>query len=127
MCKNNSKPAFVCQHILSGTAKEFFEAEGEQDRKDPFYGCVNAWCEVCDENLMMNGGVWDDRSEAFCNIQLMCDGCYQTQKDKVKNPELCKQKSGKLCKNGCGKETFGKKKFCCIECKDAFDKKDFKE
>ncbi|MGE8287919.1 MAG: hypothetical protein ACN6RG_08170 [Stenotrophomonas sp.] len=65
---------FVCCHLASalstGENVGFFWA-GEP-RGD-------AWCSSCEDVRIAEGGVsrdWNDRSEMFGNIQLLCGACY---------------------------------------------------
>ena len=69
---------FVCQHLArSLRALEpvgfFFARELRGD----------AWCSACEEVRVREGGEtgdWNERSEAFVQITLLCGSCY----DKVK-------------------------------------------
>ena len=35
----------------------------------------DAWCDACDRALEQEGE-WNDRSEAFAGVTLLCAGCY---------------------------------------------------
>ena len=80
----NQKYAFVCQHLLGDKKNqgfwEPFESKQEADYED---GELNAWCNICDDKLMEEGE-WNDTSEAFANIQLICRSCFFEIKSKNK-------------------------------------------
>ncbi len=65
---------FVCRHLVrSLTTREaigfFFAGEPRGD----------AWCSACEEVRIREGGEagdWNERSEAFAEIQLLCGACY---------------------------------------------------
>lgn len=66
--------AFVCKHLLRSLSTReqvgFFIAG--QPRGD-------AWCSACEEVRMREGGDtgdWNERSEAFADIKLLCGACY---------------------------------------------------
>ncbi|MBC6699429.1 hypothetical protein [Hymenobacter sp. BT190] len=43
-------------------------------------GELNAWCDMCDEKLM-EVGEWNDESESFAQIKLICDACFFDMKE----------------------------------------------
>lgn len=61
---------YVCQHIAGGTARRWYSAEPTAEAPWP-----DAWCERCDEVAERCGG-WNDESEAFAGIRVLCSGCY---------------------------------------------------
>ena len=69
---------FVCQHLVRSLSTHepvgfFFASEPRGD----------AWCSACEEVRVREGGEsgdWNERSEAFAGIQLLCGACY----DKVR-------------------------------------------
>lgn len=71
-----SRHAFICQHLDLEIQKGFWEPfetyEGmELDDEDD----LQAWCDACEEiRLKCNG--WDEDSEKFANIKLVCENCY---------------------------------------------------
>jgi hypothetical protein len=70
-----SKPAFLCHHLLTGEKVGWNEPdEYEKDEDSEFSGCINAWCDKCEEIAVKTGG-WTDESEAFANIKLVCENC----------------------------------------------------
>ena len=76
----NTKVAFVCHHLLSGECVGWNEPEEyDEDPDDEFAGCINAWCDEC-ENVANAGGGWNDETEAFADIQLICENCARAIK-----------------------------------------------
>lgn len=66
-------PAFVCRHLNLETPVGFVEG---YDPDDPETELYQAWCRACDEVLVEEGD-WNDRSEAFAGIRMVCRGCYR--------------------------------------------------
>lgn len=70
-------PAFICHHLdLDSRDLGFHEPD---DGKEPETDLqrYNGWCEKCDNFLIKNGGQWDDQTEAYAQIYLICSACYQ--------------------------------------------------
>jgi uncharacterized protein DUF6882 len=69
---------YVCQHLVSGTDSGFHcgHNDADPDRLWP-----DAWCDACEDVRASEDG-WNDRSEAFAGIQLLCDGCYQRARER---------------------------------------------
>lgn len=70
------RAAFVCQHLNLYESKGFEEAfESEKgmdlDDEDDFA----AWCNECENHRIKYGG-WDEESEKFAKIKLVCEECY---------------------------------------------------
>lgn len=63
---------FVCQHLLKGFGNGFYAGYSEEFPDDPF---PDAWCKRCDE-MLETCGEWNDESEAFADIKLICSSCY---------------------------------------------------
>jgi len=85
-CGNHGlkRPAFVCQHLNKNQITGFHEAfdsspsmELEQD--DDF----QAWCNEC-ETIRAEKGEWNDRSEGYAKIKLICESCFFEIKEKNK-------------------------------------------
>jgi hypothetical protein len=65
---------FVCQHLVRalGTAERvgfFWSGEPRGD----------TWCSACEDVRIREGGVtgdWNERSEKFAGIKLLCGACY---------------------------------------------------
>ena len=65
---------FVCQHLLgalrTGEKVGFFSSGGPRG---------DAWCSACEEFRRREGGStgdWNERSEAFAGVKLLCGACY---------------------------------------------------
>lgn len=65
---------FVCHHLAqalrTGETVGFFWAGGPRG---------DAWCSACEEVRIREGGVtgdWNERSEKFADIQILCGACY---------------------------------------------------
>jgi hypothetical protein len=69
---------YVCQHLVSGEGTGFNYAYGDEDPDELWPG---AWCDAC-ERVLDAEGEWNARSEAFARIRLLCDGCYQTVRER---------------------------------------------
>jgi hypothetical protein len=70
---------FVCQHLVhslrTGEYVGFCCAEsGGNPRPD-------AWCDECEKAVQATDGEWNNESEAFAGIKLLCGACY----DRVKH------------------------------------------
>lgn len=65
-------PTFVCHHLLRGEGVGF-NVGYDPDEPDALY--PDAWCDACEE-VVEKEGEWNDRSEAFADIRLLCSGCY---------------------------------------------------
>lgn len=70
------RTAFVCQHLDRVTRKGFHESletqPGMELGEDEDF---EAWCDECEQvRLKYNG--WDEESEKFANIKVVCEGCY---------------------------------------------------
>lgn len=61
---------FVCTHVRRGVACGFFDS-GESP-ENPF---PDAWCAGCEE-VRTREGEWNDVSEEFAQVGLLCSGCY---------------------------------------------------
>jgi hypothetical protein len=66
--------AFVCEHLAksldTGEKVGFFWSGGSRG---------DAWCSTCEEVRIREGGInaaWNERSEKFANIKLLCGACY---------------------------------------------------
>lgn len=69
-----SRPAFVCQHLNKNTYTGFHEAFESNPliETDDDY---QAWCDEC-EKMRQREGEWNDVSEGFAKIRLICDQCF---------------------------------------------------
>lgn len=70
---------YVCQHLVQslrdGEPRGFWSAEPEAGDLRP-----DSWCDACEEMVTETGGEWNDESEAFAGVSLLCGACY----DRVK-------------------------------------------
>ena len=72
-----TRPSFVCQHLLQSLKTgESCEVNWTRDEDNQ----VNAWCDQCDDYLLANGNEWNDKTEAFASIKLICEDCFGTLK-----------------------------------------------
>lgn len=65
---------YVCQHIiqtLRDKKPRGFWTSDNQDNPRP-----DAWCTECEKKLQEVGGEWNDESEAFAGVSLLCGACY---------------------------------------------------
>ena len=69
-----SKPAYVCKHLIQ-TLQDRIPRGVIWLRDDD--GCVNSYCDACNERLRRAGGEWNDELEAEAAINLICEGCFR--------------------------------------------------
>jgi len=74
-----SYATFVCQHLPKGQGLGFYCAD---DPDDPH---PDAWCAEC-EKMRSSEGEWNDTSETFAKITLLCAGCYEVVKQRNQPP-----------------------------------------
>ena len=67
------RPAFICQHLHVGEGIGFNLADESFDPEWPFQ---SAWCDQCDQ-VLLREGEWNDVSEGFAKIMLICEGCLE--------------------------------------------------
>ena len=78
------QPAFVCTHLVDAMRREppefvgWFEAEIDPNNRE--WGDMNGWCRACEDVAEREGG-WNDRSEGFAKITLVCEFCFATFRD----------------------------------------------
>lgn len=65
-----TEACFVCKHLANRTGQGFFVANDSESERP------HAWCDACDEVLLRAGGQWDDETEAFAGVTMICSGCY---------------------------------------------------
>lgn len=68
------RPAFVCQH-LTAFDKVGFHEPFDQKPEDELEDGFQAWCDEC-EKIRSKEGEWNDVSEGFAKIKLVCDLCF---------------------------------------------------
>jgi hypothetical protein len=84
-----STPAFVCSHLLDALRARdalslgFHEGEPDPDHDEPYEPC--AWCDSCEEVRVAAGG-WNEDSQAFVSIHLVCFECFDSIRLLAKAP-----------------------------------------
>lgn len=68
-----AEPAFICQHLVNGEHLGF-NVGYNPDEPDALY--PDAWCDMCEDVLLDSESEWNDKSEAFADIKLVCSSCY---------------------------------------------------
>ena len=87
-CSEHGKQqaTYVCQHIvqslLDRKPRGFWWSSECSENPRP-----DAWCSEC-EDLVNRVGEWNDESEGFAGVKLLCAACY----DQAKEMNLGKQK-----------------------------------
>lgn len=69
-----ARAAFVCQHLNKDTYTGFhepFESDPLIEQEDD----LQAWCDEC-EKKRQEEGEWNEVSEAFAKIRLVCEHCF---------------------------------------------------
>ena len=74
-----SHATFVCQHLPKNLGRGFYCADDPNDPQP------DAWCAEC-ERIRLAEGEWNDTSEAFAKITLLCAGCYEVVKKRNQPP-----------------------------------------
>lgn len=71
-------PAYVCAHLAEGLRARdirsigFYEGEADLEEDAP-ESC--GWCQACEDVRVVEGG-WNDRSEEYACITLICRACF---------------------------------------------------
>jgi len=80
------KIAFVCQHLINGVRQGFWEPFDSNPAIEYESEELNAWCKKCDK-ILNETGMWNNESEKYANIQLVCDKCFfKLKKENKLNP-----------------------------------------
>lgn len=70
---------FVCQHVIQSLRdnipRGFWSAEESPENPRP-----DSWCTECEE-LVNSVGEWNDETEAFAGVTLLCGACYDRAKE----------------------------------------------
>ncbi|HKR66143.1 MAG TPA: hypothetical protein VJZ00_20600 [Thermoanaerobaculia bacterium] len=69
-------PAYVCRHLVRGEKLGFFTAE-PPDSEYP-----DAWCRDCERVRIAEGGDWNERSEEFAGVTVICSQCYVAARER---------------------------------------------
>jgi|TARA_R100000306_G_scaffold60710_1_gene61349 hypothetical protein len=80
-CEHGQQQAtYVCQHVVQslrdGVPRGFWSAEAAPGDKRP-----DSWCSACEEMVNKTGGEWNDESEEFAGVKLLCGACYDRAKE----------------------------------------------
>jgi hypothetical protein len=70
----------VCGHLVGGAARTpfgFYQSAIEPEYRE--WGDLNGWCNAC-EQVRAQQDEWNDISENFASIQLVCAGCFVLMK-----------------------------------------------
>lgn len=70
------KPTFVCQHLVHGSGLGFVTPFDQPPDAPP-----NAWCAGCEDVRAEQGG-WDDITEEFASIKMICDICFEVARQR---------------------------------------------
>lgn len=74
-----SAATFVCQHLASGE-KLGFNVGYDPEFLDDLY--PDAWCNEC-EKMLESEGEWNEVSEKYADIKLLCSQCYEDLREKT--------------------------------------------
>lgn len=70
---------FVCRHVVQSLRDDqprgFWTSEVSLDNPRP-----DAWCTECEE-LVNRVGEWNDATEAFAGVTLLCGACYDRARE----------------------------------------------
>ena len=69
---------YVCEHLVSDPAQEWFSSEPSDTNKWP-----DAWCVACDV-FFQEQGEWNDKNEGKMKIKLLCHHCYERLRSREK-------------------------------------------
>jgi hypothetical protein len=107
-CERHGKrrATFVCSHLVGSLRTQ--QALGYYHAEDPGNPYPHAWCGLCDRYLFDHGGEWNDETEAFAGVKVLCSECYdEIRKINLNKPSLADAllNMGKPPKNARGKRT----------------------
>ena len=66
------RKAYVCDHLLHGEKRGFFNSTDDPTNPHP-----DAWCSTCEGIKAAHGGEWNEKSEALITVRLVCGECYE--------------------------------------------------
>jgi hypothetical protein len=78
VCKKHGKMdyALVCCHLRDQTDDanpiEYYRATDESTSETS--DVENVWCKACDD-VLLHEGEWNDTSESFADVQVVCVSC----------------------------------------------------
>lgn len=64
---------FLCKHLVESDGRGFNVGYDPENPNDVF---PDAWCNEC-EAVLEREGEWNDTSEKFADIKMLCSSCYQ--------------------------------------------------
>ena len=75
--------ALICTHLAAQTHDDpdLNVYLATPDESEEATDVQNLWCEKCD-NILLEEGEWNDKSENFANIQVVCIQCFEELKNK---------------------------------------------
>jgi hypothetical protein len=68
-----NEATFMCKHLVEGE-KQGFNLGYDPENPDSLY--PDAWCDQC-EDVLDAEGEWNDKSETFADIKVLCSQCYE--------------------------------------------------
>ena len=75
-----TRPAFVCHHLVNGVSRGFLTPNlagiSKHDADE-----LQAWCSDC-ERVRHGQGEWNDISEGYANITMICEGCFDAARER---------------------------------------------
>jgi hypothetical protein len=78
-----SEKAYVCTHLIGELTSLGFNRR-KPTKRDPF---PDAWCDDCEIIRVAHGG-WNEESEKFAKIGLLCSGCYERARIRNTRPSV---------------------------------------
>ena len=80
-CTHGKQQAtYLCQHVVQslrdGEPRGFWSAEPAPGNERP-----DSWCSACEDKVNSTGGEWNDESEAFSGVTLLCGACYDRARE----------------------------------------------
>ena len=90
-CKIHGKRpiTYICQHLANSLRSG--QRVGFNLAHDPGNSSPDAWCDECEKVVMQSGGEWDDESEEFAGITIVCADCYDKAKFINTTASVCPQ------------------------------------
>ncbi len=79
-CKTHGSAGatFICQHLIGGENLGFNLG---YDPETPDELHPDAWCDEC-EKILDSEGEWNDKSEEFADIKIVCSHCYENIRER---------------------------------------------
>src|SRR5262245_49455499 len=78
-------PTFVCKHLVRGSGLGFVEPNrvptSSEDSDEQY-----AWCAECERVRQEQRG-WNDASEAFAGVTMICDLCFEAARARNHRPD----------------------------------------